>query len=193
METDQAELLKFITSFLEEHHLEYMITGSLAVIYYGRPRASHDIDFVVEVPQREVKATVKALQKLAQDYMVDAAGIREAIAKKDQFNLLHYETMLKLDFWLVRDEPFDKLRFSRRQKVAIFGQEMVMSTPEDTILQKLRWYQMGKIEKHLVDAAFVLQIQKDNLDRQYLEKWAKKLKIEKDFRELGEINLEDYL
>jgi len=69
----------------------------------------------------------------------------------------------------------------------------MMASPEDMILQKLKWYQMGKIEKHLVDAAFVYQIQLKNLDQKYLNLWVKKLKVGKYFKELAKINLEDYL
>lgn len=50
METGQLELLKKISVFLETHQIPYMITGAWSAIFYGRPRASHDIDFVVEIP-----------------------------------------------------------------------------------------------------------------------------------------------
>ena len=66
---------------------------------------------------------------------------------------------LKFDLWILTDEEFDKTRFSRRKRVKILNQFMEMASAEDTILQKLKWFRMGKIEKHLVDAAFVYQIQ----------------------------------
>ena len=70
---------------------------------------------------------------------------------------------------------------------------MMLSTAEDTILQKLRWYKRGKIEKHLIDAAFVFQTQQRNLDMKYLNSWATKLNVQKNLRLLGHLDLEDYV
>lgn len=193
METDQAELLKRISSFLQTNNIPYMITGAWSAIYYGRPRASHDIDFVVELYPKDVQKVLSALNQLSEDFLIQENSIKEAIAQKGMFNILHLQTMLKLDFWLLRDDSFDKSRFSRRTKVEILGQIMEMATAEDTILQKLKWYKEGKIEKHLIDAAFVYQIQQENLDKTYLDNWMKKLGLEKYYQELEEVNLENYL
>lgn len=70
---------------------------------------------------------------------------------------------------------------------------MVLSTSEDTIIQKLLWYKEAQIEKHLVDAAFTYQIQKENLDMKYLNSWIKELNLKKDFKELDQIDLEKYI
>ena len=72
-----------------------------------------------------------------------------------------------------------KAKAKGRKKVKVLDQVMEMASAEDTIIQKLRWYQQGKIEKHLIDAAFVYQIQQKNLDKGYLGLWVKKLKLEK--------------
>jgi len=192
MENEQIELLKITTSFLGENNIPYMITGAWSVIYYGRPRASHDVDFIIEVETEEISQTLKSFKKLPEDFLIQVREIKEAIKKKSQFNILHLPTGLKLDFWLLTDDPFDKSRFSRRKKLEILGQLMWMATPEDTILQKLRWYKEAKIEKHLVDAAFVYQIQKKNLDMKYLGNWVKELDVERYFKELDKIDLEEY-
>ncbi len=192
METDQAELLKAVTSLLEKNQISYMITGAWSVIYYGRPRASHDIDFVVELNKNEIQKILKAAKDLGSEFVIQPEEIKEALIKKSHFNFLHLPTMLKLDFWLLTKEPFDQSRFSRRRKTKILGQQMTIASPEDTILQKLKWYHLGKIEKHLIDAAFVYQIQKKNLDPEYLSNWADKLKLGKYIKQIGGINLEDY-
>lgn len=70
---------------------------------------------------------------------------------------------------------------------------MEMATPEDTIIQKLIWFSFGEIEKHLIDAAFVLQIQGKKLDRKYLNQWINKLKLKKYFEMLEKIDLEEYI
>lgn len=193
METGQVGLLKVITVFLETHHIPYMITGAWSVVFYGRPRASHDIDFVVEIPANKVETLIKTLATLPEEFIVQTEGVKDAVKYKSMFNILHLPTALKLDFWILTNSEFDQSRFKRKEKVKILDQLMQMTTAEDTILQKLVWYKMGKIEKHLIDAAFVYQIQKKNLDEKYLESWAKKLKVEKYYQKLNKIDLEQYL
>ena len=193
MEIDQAELLKNIAAFLDKNKIPYMLTGALSVVYYGRPRASHDIDFVVEIQKNEVKRILRAFKTLQTEYLLQLETIEEAIKTKGMFNIVYLPTYLKLDFWLLTDDPFDKERFKRRQRVKLLDQFMTISTPEDTIIQKLRWYKEAKIEKHLVDAAFVYQIQKKGLDQKHLKDWIKKLKLTRLFQQLHKIDLEKYL
>ena len=190
---EQAELLKIITSFLKKNRIPYMITGAWSAIFYGRPRASHDVDFVVELHQKDVKRAIGIFKKLPQTFFMQPDAILEAIGQQSMFNIIHLPTMLKFDFWILSDDQFDKSRFKRRIKVKILNQLMEMASAEDTIIQKLRWYKMGKIEKHLVDAAFVYKVQKDSLDTNYLADWVKKLGLGRYFQRLARINLEEYL
>lgn len=193
METPQAQILKDITVFLSTHKIPYMITGSWSSIYYGRPRASHDIDFVVELGFENASKTKEIFSRLPETFMIQTESIEEAIKNKSQFQVLHLPTMLKMDFWILTDGEFDKKRFLRRKRIRLFNQYMEMATPEDTIIQKLIWFSKGEIEKHLIDAAFVLQIQDKKLDRQYLHQWISKLKLKKYFEMLKKIDLEDYI
>lgn len=192
METDQGALLKEITSFLEKNKIPYMLTGAWSVIFYGRPRASHDIDFVVEVYKKDLNKIIESFKKLPHEFLVQTELIKDAILTKSQFNILHLPSVLKLDFWILSDDVFDKTRFLRRQKEKILGQYMYVASAEDTILKKLLWYKESKIEKHLIDAAFVYRIQRKRLDEVYLKKWARKQNTIKLLKELASIDLEQY-
>lgn len=193
MEFDQTELLKIVTSLLNKYHIPYMITGAWSVIYYGRPRASHDIDFVTDVKPEDVQKVLDAFQTLSPDFSFDKDAIEEAVNKKSIFQILHLPTMLKFDCWLLKDNPFDHSRFIRRKKRKLLGQFMYIATSEDTILQKLRWYKEANIEKHIVDAAFVYRVQEKNLDQKYLKTWVEKLHFEKSFKEMQKVDLENYI
>lgn len=190
---DQGLLLKDITSFLNKNNIPYMITGAWSVIFYGRPRASHDIDFVVEIKKDTIQEAINAFEKLSDEFIVQPFQIKDAVIGKTMFNLLHAESGLKLDFWILDDNEFNRVRFSRRKRVKILHQYMYVATAEDTILQKLLWYNNSQIEKHLVDAAFVYQIQREDLDTNYLHAWAKRHKTTALLRELAKIDLEKYL
>lgn len=170
-----------------------MITGAWSAIFYGRPRASHDIDFVVELHSSNQEKIFQILDKLPEDFLVQKESIEDAVKKKAMFNIIHLPTMMKLDFWILTDEKFDKERFKRRKKVKVLDQFMQMASAEDTILQKLKWFKAGGIEKHLIDASFVYQLQAKKLDKKYLQRWVETLRVEKYYRRLGDIDLEEYL
>lgn len=193
MESDQAKLLITVASQLDREHISYMITGAWSVIFYGRPRASHDIDFIVELNKKDTERVVASWKNLSPDFLIQPGAIAQAIQEKGMFTVLHRDTMLKLDFWLLTDDPFDASRFQRRKRVQILGKMVEIASAEDTVLQKLRWYKEAQLEKHLVDAAFVYQIQGRFLDAQYLNAWAKKLGVAKYLKKLDSIDLELYL
>lgn len=190
---NQEQLLKSITSLLQKADIPYMITGAISVIFYGRPRASHDIDFVIEAHESDINRVQQAFSLLPHnEFIADSSEIREAIMHRFIFQVLHLPTMLKFDFWLLKDEPFDQKRFKRKKEITVFGQPMVFASAEDTILIKLLWYKESKIEKHLIDAAFVYQIQKKSLDKIYLTLWSKKHHTTKLLKELSTIDLLPY-
>lgn len=191
--SDQEQLLKAITTLLQKIRIPYMITGALSVVFYGRPRASHDIDFVIEVKEKNIELLIKTFLLLPrEEFIIDPTLIKDAVIHKNMFNLLHLPTMLKLDFFLLKNDDFDESRFERKKELDIFGQKMMFASPEDTILIKLLWYKDTKIEKHLVDAAFVYQIQEKNLDKLYLNSWVKKHKTTNLLREVAKIDLRPY-
>jgi hypothetical protein len=94
------------------------------------------------------------------------------------FNLLDTTEGDKADFWILTDEPFDRSRFTRKQEEKMLGFVMNISTPEDTIMMKLRWAKLsGGSEKQFTDALRVYEVQYGNLDFTYLEAWAEALQV----------------
>jgi len=84
----------------------------------------------------------------------------------------------KVDFWMLTGEPFDRSRFSRRYAEDILGMRIMVSSPEDTILAKLRWAVLsGGSEKQFTDALRIYEVQFEKLDISYLERWARELDI----------------
>jgi hypothetical protein len=99
------------------------------------------------------------------------------------FNLLHVVSGDKVDFWMLTDDPFDRERFARRQEVQALGIQLTVSTPEDTLLQKLRWAHLsGGSEKQFTDALRVFEVQRGSMDVAYIERWARELGIEELWR-----------
>lgn len=187
----QKELLKTLTGLLNRAEVKYMVTGAWSVIYYGRVRSSHDLDFVIEVGISEADKLVKIFRENVDDWAFQEEAIREAVKKKGVFVVTYLPGVIKIDFWLRKESEFNQSEFARRVKVRAWGQQMYLTSPEDTVVQKLVWFKKSKIEKHLIDAAFVWQIWK-KLDKKYIIKWANKLEVEKYLGTLDKVNIEDH-
>ena len=154
----------------------YMLTGSLASSLQGEPRATHDIDLVVDIRPADVAHLVVALARPG--VYLDEYAVAEAVRRRSMFNLFDTTSGDKVDFWLLRDEAFDRERFARRVEVEALGLRLSVSTPEDTILMKLRWAaESGGSEKQFNDAQGVYEFQSDVLDSAYLDQWAETLGV----------------
>lgn len=172
----QSQLLKKVLANLEEYHIEYMITGSLVSSIQGEPRTTHGIDILVNITRSSIPTLVNAFQP--PDYYISEAAIEDAILHKSMFNLLDTKHGDKTDFWILTDDAFDRSRFNRRVSEKILGLSMTISTPEDTILMKLKWAKLsGGSEKQFIDAVRVYEIQFENLDLNYIELWVDYLQV----------------
>jgi len=86
---------------------------------------------------------------------------------------------------LLTDEAYDQSRFSRKYSEDFEGIKIQVSSPEDTILAKLRWAKLsGGSEKQFIDALRVYEIQYGKLDKDYMEYWAKELSIKSLWEQL---------
>ncbi len=170
----QEDLLVKVIDRINSLKIPYMITGGIAVIFFGKPRLTHDFDIVVEIKSDQIQPLVETFGK---DFYISAESIRDALDHHSMFNMIHFDSGIKVDFWMLRDVEFDKKRFERRQRHTYTGREIVFSSPEDIILKKLLWFKESEIEKHLEDALGILEIQQ-NLDIDYLKEWAKKLTVQ---------------
>lgn len=170
----QSQLLKRVAGLLDGSGISYMLTGSLASSLQGEPRATHDIDLVVELGVSEVSTLAGAFPP--PDYYLSDSAAQQAVRRKSMFNLIETATGDKVDFWILRETPFDRSRFSRRRRESVFGFTIWVSSPEDTILMKLKWAKdSGGSEKQFGDALRVYEVQYATLDGGYLEEWIDRL------------------
>ena len=172
----QQELLALVSTTCERLGLEYFITGSWSSSYQGEPRATHDLDLVVQLSRRNIRPLLDAFSD--ERFYLSSDSIEQAIQHNSMFNLLDSYSGDKVDFWLLTDEPWDQKRFERRMKTQIMGIETFVSSPEDTILAKLRWAKLsGGSEKQMNDARGILAVQAQQLDFEYIVRWANQLEV----------------
>lgn len=171
-----TELLRYVVQVLDSSQIEYMITGSIASSLQGEPRATHDLDVVVAVRPEHAKALTQAFSP--PHFYLDEDAILEAVHTGGMFNAVNIAEGDKIDFWLLTDDPFDLSRFSRRVQEEVFGIRLMVSSPEDTILAKLRWAELsGGSTRQYVDALRVFEVQANRLDQEYLSDWAERLGV----------------
>ena len=182
----QQELLKRVVQTLQRTGIEYMITGSIASSFQGEPRSTHDIDLVVAISKSQAPELVKAFPQPG--FYLDEQSVLEALGGlpgQGMFNLIDLKSGDKVDFWILSDEDFDHSRFSRKISQEFMGLALQVSSPEDTILAKLRWAKLsGGSEKQFTDALRVYEVQHGHLDVDYLEHWAKKLDVDSLWKRL---------
>jgi hypothetical protein len=160
--------LTLVAGALNRLNLPYMLTGAVAVSYYGQPRTTHDIDVVVLIAASDVTRIAAALKP---DFSVAEESIRAALREGSMFNAIREETGLKVDFWMLKAGEYDHAAFARRVRVKLLGTEMYVPAPEDAIIAKLEWYRLSDVDKHYSDALGIAAVQEDRLDTAYIERW----------------------
>lgn len=160
--------------------IQYYIRGSIASSIYGMARATLDIDIIADIKSKHIKYLNESLKD---KYYIDSDMISQAIRLNSSFNIIHLETMIKIDIFIAKDDTYSHIAIERRTKDTIEECENVtefyFASPEDIILNKLEWYLTGgKVsERQWLDVVGVIKIQTDLLDRDYLKKWSQILGI----------------
>ncbi len=173
----ERDIIALLVSLFEEHKISYILTGSFACSFWGHPRATHDVDFVVEIKPPEKKNFLSLLKKLGNQFEVDLSSAETAIDQHSQFNIFDKETDLKIDFWVAKETEFEKNKFKRRVYAKVFGKKVAIVSAEDLILTKLSWIKVVSSERHFRDCVGILEMQKGKLDENYLVKTAEKLGV----------------
>lgn len=164
---------------LEALDVPYLIGGSLASALHGVPRATNDADLIVDLKMELVEPLVRALTPA---FYADADSIRQAIRDKRNFNLIHLESMFKIDVFVQKARPFDRAQFNRRISAILATdpeRTAFVASAEDTILAKLEWFEMGGgvSDRQWSDILGVLKAQGELLDLAYLREWASRLQL----------------
>jgi hypothetical protein len=170
----QQAFLKKVISALDDAGIPYMVCGSLGSSFHGEPRATMDVDVVIDPAPDQLG---RFLDRLGTDFYASRPAAEEAVANRSMFNVIDNETGWKADLIIRKKRPFSETEFARRSSVDVEGLALTMATPEDVILSKLEWSARAESERQYRDALGVARTQGGRLDRAYLEKWASALGV----------------
>ncbi len=169
-----------VVEAFERLDVAYYVGGSVASSAYGLPRTTLDVGLVADLTHAHVAPLVEQLQAA---YYIDAAMIHDAITRRRSFNVIHLDTMLKVDVFVLKQATYDKTAF-RRARAGSHEQEpgmtpFVLAQPEDVVLHKLLWYRMSDevSDRQWTDVLGVLKVRGEALDLAYMQDWAETLDL----------------
>ncbi len=194
MDLKILEALVPLVEVLERLGIDYQIGGSVASSVHGVPRSSLDIDLLADIRPTQIEELARSIEE---KFYVSQSRISDAVDRESSFNLIHLQTMIKVDVFIARTDSFRCQSLSRRQSERLGGEAssdpFFVTTPEDIVLHKLDWYKKSgeSSERQWQDVLGVLKVQHDSLDMDYMKKWADVLSVA-DLLEhaFGEANVE---
>ena len=148
-----------------------MVTGAVAAIAYGEPRMTNDVDLVVRLGPGDAETLISAFP--SPDYYVPPLEVIEEERQRPRyghFNIVHHDTALRGDIYLVGDDPLHEWAMARRRTASISGDAIWFAPLEYVIVRKLEYYQQSESDRHLRDIAGMLRVSGELVDDSELQR-----------------------
>jgi hypothetical protein len=173
------EVLLEVVAILDREGIPYMVGGSFASSIHGMPRMTQDADLVVDLNSSQLASFVSSVES---DYYIDREAAFEALANRSSFNIIHLESMFKVDLFVLRNRAFDQDSFSRRRFLTIGDKgaaKVAICAPEEMVVTKLEWYESGNrvSDRQYRDVLGMIMVQTraGQFDRAHAEQLAREL------------------
>lgn len=152
--------MKFNICFLGLWQVAFMVRTTLDIVIHPTKKQIYDL-----------------IQLIGDNAYVSTEAAISALEHKGMFNVIDYQTGWKADLIIRKDRAFSITEFARRRKATVFDTEVLIVSPEDSILSKLEWTKKTLSDKQYLDLFSVASIKKDKLDFAYIKKWATELEV----------------
>lgn len=169
-------ILATLGEALDGAGIPWMVAGSVASSTWGEIRSTQDIDVVVVASRTSLVNLCRALP--ADRWYADPDMAIDAAKRQSMFNIIDLESGWKIDIILQKGRAFSREEFARRRRAEVDGVLVWMASPEDVILAKLEWAKVTGSERQIRDAAGIVAVQGEALDREWLTRWAKELGVD---------------
>jgi hypothetical protein len=172
------DLLKVVAEALDRAAIPHMVVGSLASTYHGEPRATQEIDIVIDPEPEQLAEFLRSFD----GEPFDVGDGRAALASRSMFNVIDGASGWKIDFIVRKDRAFSAVGMSRRIDAEVLGVPIFMATAEDTVVAKFERAAASGSERQLADAAAVIAVSGDTLDWEHLQRWVDALGLRDHLR-----------
>ncbi len=173
----EPDLVGLFVAPLETLGVAYMITGGVASVIYGDPRFTRDIDLVLELREGDA---VRLLDVFSPDdfYRPPLEVLREEIRRPryGHFNIIHRDTALRADVYLLGDDPLHAWAFERRVRIPLEEDLAIwLAPPEYVVVRKLQYFEESRSDRHLRDVSAMMEISRGRIDLEAVEGWVRRL------------------
>jgi hypothetical protein len=170
---DHLAVLLRVVDALNRCGIDYVVGGSLASSMSGEPRATVDVDLMIDLSADRIRCLVNAL---GEDFYAEEASLARAVRNRSHANVVHRATVTKIDLFIMGATPIEPQQMRRRRlvKLETIPAELYVYTPEDILLQKLRWFRLGGevSDRQWQDVQGIVAVQGERLDLEYLRRAA---------------------
>jgi hypothetical protein len=181
----EADLFLIFVRPLGRAGIRYMIGGSVAAVFYGEPRLTHDVDLIVTLNARDIPALV-AMFPDRDFYVPPPETIGEEIGREGgHFNLIHQATGFKADVYVAGRDELNDWGLERKREIDFQGETVSLAPPEYVIVRKLQYFREGGSEKHMRDIRSMLAVSAAELDSAALERWIERLDLATEWKRVG--------
>jgi hypothetical protein len=174
---NELDIVRDVSARLESASLAYMLTGSMAMNYYAQPRMTRDIDIVLALAPRDTDAVQRLFTP---DYYVSREAVSSSIAQESMFNLIHQESVIKVDCIIRKNSPYRRAEFERRRRIEIEDFFTWIVSKEDLIISKLWWARDSHSDQQLRD---IRNLAGTGYDGDYIARWTNELGLLKLWQE----------
>lgn len=122
--TLEIDILLQTCKKLDKEKIPYMLTGSFASNFYAVPRMTRDADIVIQIHSSMV---TKLLNLFQDEFYIDRNDVLDAIQHQGMFNIIHNESLFKIDFIICKNSPYRLTEFERRQQTKLGDQSLWMA------------------------------------------------------------------
>jgi len=181
----EPELSLLFVRPLNRAGIRYVVSGSVAAIFYGEPRLTHDVDFVVFLNERNIRQLGEIFP--SSDFYVPPSETIAAEVLREQrghFNIIHMDTGFKADFYLTGRDELNAWAFRGKRTVQFEGETVVLAPPEYVIVRKLEFYREGGSQKHIRDIRSMFAVSGDQINKAEVEEWLHRLGLEPQWKEV---------
>lgn len=178
------DLISLFVAPIEGLGLEYMITGGVASVIYGDPRFTRDIDLILDLREADAPFLLDAFSS-DDFYRPPLDTVKEEIRRPrhGHFNIIHRDTALRADVYLLGEDPIHAWAFGRRVRIPLEDDIAIwLAPPEYVVVRKLQYYKESGSDRHLRDVSAMLEISEEQIDTQEVEGWAARLGLEQVLR-----------